>query len=222
MSNKAARIITVGLMLSAQVFADGLINGDFEANNLSGWNVSRTGHGTYQSEAAAVGGTTSNSLVGWLYSGADGSIYGTSGDSQVSLSQTFYALAGQQLRFDYFTYCTDSAGAFRSFTNQYTCAAQALLSFNEVVVWSMSLPVDPSGNLLDWGTVFTDVFEQSGDYTISFVLETWAQYSIPLEAPAAVSLSAELDNVQVIPEPSSVLLMAIGAIAIIVRRHLSC
>lgn len=196
------RAVTLALLLAVAFAgvsqASVLFNSSFEAGNLTGWD-------TFVPTGASINVVsthtdTSGSATGTAsWTPTDGSNFAliASGGLGIptELAQTFSVAQGDVLTFDYFW---DSQDDFL-----FNDIAIGSIVYNDVL-FMQSVVTDPMDY---WGTPWTHVsytFANSGIYTLRFTIANGDD--------DLLSSYLGLDNLMIIPEPATMLLLGLGGV----------
>lgn len=224
------RIMTVGLLaaaLPAMAAHVGILNGGFEEGNLNNW-TSETGASSGNSSASC------DAADSW-FAGVDGSygcrfsVYANAyayteppelvAWANAYLNQTFSGDAGQRI----------SLWVRPEIVTQWeggnaisTMTAQAkLFNAGDQVIWQQSLDMGLAGNPPDWVEVTSVPLSAAGDYKLWIGLSAATTIHEPYGMYDAVNLQAYLnvDLVQLMPEPSALVLLGLGGLGPLARRR---
>lgn len=218
----AASVIVLMLFSTSSQTSAGIVNGGFEKpfNLMYGpipdWNVITSTYAGMGDALVELGSTTSEGLQCanlWTDARADGFAGPNHSGALAELAQTFSATAGQSVSFDYCVpYCNTSssgAGSGAAYLEVVLSGGTYYENFNQD--WDSS----------EYATYTFPAFTSDGTYTITF--QTGAQADAPPPEPedpplsndCSSNVSANIDNVRLVPEPSTLVLLGIGAISLL-------
>ncbi len=197
-------VAIVAAAFSGAASAD-IMNPGFETGDLSDWNtagavyareweMSRDFVPPIHDDWAPTEGLYFASL--WSYDPVLG--------SNAQISTTFDATAGDVLSFDYFFDYGDVNPNFDTAVGTLTIGANQTTLFE----WNTAGHQLGTDNNVDWTTV-THTLTEAGQYTLTFRTS---------DANAGFESILGVDNVSLVPEPSALTLLALGAIGLLRRR----
>ncbi|MGD0383396.1 MAG: PEP-CTERM sorting domain-containing protein [Thermoguttaceae bacterium] len=209
------------LIINSNLAQADIVNDSFE-NGLNGWTASRTGIGYYVAELdnssyLPTDGNYDAWFSGYAEAGTLPYLMDMSA-SIISITQTFSASAGQILQCDAMNSSSSTySGPPGGYAN-----VTALI---QVTGTGYNQSFSPSGNS-SWTTLSFASFPTSGTYQIVCRVDAHVTDGMELNEsppptyiyyPATALIDFRLDNVQLVPEPSTLILLFAGVIGFLCR-----
>ena len=202
-TTKCILTLYVAVLSLCSIAKSAVSNGGFETGDLSGWNYSGTvGSVTNEYAREFLGLVQPPSGGIWYPSEGNyfASLWSTDsvGTDVSSLSQSFYAEAGDILQFDYFFDFGDYSPYYDWATGTLSWTGNSITLF-EINTLGHELNDDEN---VDWTSIMYSL-PISDTYTLGFTIADGA-------VPGSYESILGIDNVEVIPAPGALLLVGIG------------
>lgn len=191
-----------------------LVNGDFEDGTLNGWSLHVYEYNDLGSipsvvsyDATVQTGRYRDSLAAYFRGSVLAEEADSAGQVWIEFSQIFEAQAGQSLQFDNFSTWSGDPFAVTAF--------YSLSLAGSGTVWSGAMLLfEDDGLSTTWTSLSSGALTESGQYELFFQFEVYAG------GPLAESeFKLDLDNIRLVPEPTSIALWGLaGIILACVRR----
>jgi hypothetical protein len=215
------------LIINSNVAQADIVNGSFE-NGINGWTVSRTGVGYYNgnvdnSSYLPTDGNYDAWFSGYAEAGTLPYLMNMSA-SIISITQTFSASAGQILQCDAMNSSSSTysippvgSGGYAGSANVYADIGVTGIGYSQSFHLS---------GISSWTTLSFASFPTSGEYQIVCKVDAHTLTGLALNEsppptyiyyPATALIDFRIDNVQLVPEPSTLILLFAGAIGFLCR-----